>query len=126
MAVIIQNQNATVFDVYAETCPSRTLLNLVTSRWAVLIVGALEDGPMRFGALRRRLEGISQKVLTDKLRDLESEELDLRRVVERPLSVEYALTPVGRTLVEPLSALRIWAQAHCDERSSAPSRIPPT
>jgi DNA-binding HxlR family transcriptional regulator len=104
----------TVFDVYAEACPARTLLSRVTSRWAVLVIGALEDGPERFGALRRRLEGISQKVLTDKLRDLEAAGLVSRRVVERPLAVHYELTPLGRGLIEPLSVLRVWAQDHCD------------
>lgn len=103
----------TVFDVYSEDCPSRALLALVTSRWAVLVVGALEDGPQRFGALRRRLEGISQKVLTDKLRDLEAEGLLTRTVIDRPLAVQYELTALGRTLVVPLTALRVWAQEHC-------------
>ena len=106
---------ATVFDVYAKGCPARALLSLVTSRWAVLVVGALEDGPLRFGALRRRLEGVSQKVLADKLRDLEGEGLVARTVVDRPLAVLYELTSLGRTLVEPLTALRLWAQRHCDE-----------
>lgn len=106
----------TVFDVYAETCPSRALLSLVTSRWAVLVIGALEEGPQRFGALRRRLEGISPKVLTDKLRDLEAEGLLTRTVVDAPLAVHYELTPRGRTLVKPLTALRLWAQDHCDAR----------
>lgn len=66
----------------------------------------LEDGPLRSGALRRRLEGISQKVLTDKVRDLEDEGLLARTVVDKPLAVYYELTPLGRTLVEPLTALR--------------------
>lgn len=64
--------------------PARALLSLVTSRWAVLVSGALEEGPQRFGALRRRLEGISPKVLTDKLRDLEAEGLLTRTVVDAP------------------------------------------
>jgi DNA-binding HxlR family transcriptional regulator len=107
----------TVFDVYAETCPSRALLNLVTSRWAVLILGLLAQGPVRFGALRRRLDGISQKVLTEKLRDLEAEGLVDRTVVSRPLAVEYALTEIGHTLTIPLTALREWAEAHCDAKA---------
>ena len=115
MAVLAQDPNGTtVFDVYAPTCPSRSLLDLVTSRWAVLIVGALEDGPLRFGAIRRRLEGVSQKVLTEKLRDLEEQGLVTRTVIDRPLAVRYELTPVGLTLTEPLAQLRTWAQSHCD------------
>lgn len=108
--------DATVFDVYAVGCPSRQVLSLVTSRWAVLVVGALEHGPLRFGALRRRLEGISQKVLTDKLRDLEAAGLITRTTVDRPLAVSYELTAVGHSLTEPLAALRDWAQDHCGRR----------
>lgn len=74
-----------MFDVYSETCPSRTLLNLVTNRWAGLILGVLEQEPVRFGVLRRRLDTISQKVLTEKLRDLETEGLISRTVIDRPL-----------------------------------------
>ena len=106
----------TVFDVYSETCPSRALLNLVTSRWAVLILGVLEQQPLRFGELRRRLGTISQKVLTEKLRDLETEGLISRTVIDRPLAVEYALTDIGRTATVPLAGLREWAEAHCDAR----------
>lgn len=116
MAVLEQRpETVTVFDVYAPTCSSRQLLNLVTSRWAVLIVGALEDGPLRFGVLRRLLDGISPKVLTEKLRDLEGQRLVERSVTERPLAVDYRLTDVGRSLTVPLAQLRMWAQSHCDD-----------
>ena len=108
-----------VFDVYAESCPSRQLLNLVTSRWAVLAVSALGDGPVRFGALRRRLEGISAKVLADKLRQLEEEGLVERVIVDRPLAVTYGLTEVGRSLVVPLATLCRWAESHCDLAANA-------
>jgi len=110
----------TVFDAYAEGCPSRRLLDLVTSKWAVLAVGALEDGPARFGALRRRLEGVSSKVLSDKLRQLEDEGLIERVIIERPLAVTYGLTEVGRSLVVHLANLRRWAEAHCDADIAGP------
>jgi DNA-binding HxlR family transcriptional regulator len=117
MAVITHPAGTpTVFDAYAASCPSRRLLTLVTSRWAVLAVGALEDGPARFGELRRRLDGISSKVLADKLRQLEDEDLVERVVVDRPLAVTYALTDIGRSLVDHLTGLRRWAEAHCDAR----------
>jgi DNA-binding HxlR family transcriptional regulator len=120
MATLAQSfAGSAEFDVYGATCPSRALLDLVTSRWAVLLVGALEEGPQRFGALRRRLEGVSQKVLTEKLRDLEAEGLVTRTVIDRPLAVHYELTPVGRTLVQPLAALRDWARTHCDSRATS-------
>ena len=116
MAVDAHSQACmTVFDVYDERCTSRELFKLITSPWAILIIGALENGPARFGALRRRLQGISQKVLTDKLRDLEAEGLIDRTVQPRPLAVTYQLTLLGETLIEPLTALRLWAQDHCNE-----------
>ena len=118
MATLTQ-PGSTVFDVYGETCPSRALLALVTSRWAVLLTGALEEQPQRFGALRRRLEGVSQKVLTEKLRDLEAEGLIIRTVVDRPLAVYYELTAIGQSVARPLAALREWAQTHCDDRAAA-------
>jgi len=119
MATLTQPPSGTtVFDVYGETCPSRALLGLVTSRWAVLLIGALEEHPLRFGALRRRLEGVSQKVLTEKLRDLEAEGLVSRTVVDRPLAVHYELTAIGHSVARPLAALREWAQTHCDDRAA--------
>ena len=105
----------TRFDVYLATCPSRELLDLVTSRWAVLIVIALGFGAMRFGSLKRQLAGISPKVLTEKLRLLEEQDLVRRTVIERPLAVEYELTPAGFSLLVPLSYLRKWAEDHCDQ-----------
>ncbi|CAA9404212.1 MAG: hypothetical protein AVDCRST_MAG35-1066 [uncultured Quadrisphaera sp.] len=108
------SREVTLFDVYAADCPARDLLSLATGRWAVLVVGALQDGPLRFGALRRRLEGISAKVLTEKLREMEDGGLLDRRVDDRPLAVHYELTPLGRGLVEPLAALRAWAETSCD------------
>ncbi len=97
-------------NVYSAVCPSRTVLNLVAGRWTPLIVGALADGPQRFGELKRRLDGVTQKVLTDKLRGLERDGVVARHVVERPLEVHYELTELGTTLVAPLAALRGWAE----------------
>ncbi|TQS42478.1 helix-turn-helix transcriptional regulator [Cryptosporangium phraense] len=71
--------------------------------------------------MRRRPEGISSKVLADKLRQLESEGLVERVIVERPLAVTYGLTEVGRTLLGSLTALRVWAEAHCDAEVPTPS-----
>lgn len=103
-----------LFDVCATDCPARDLLSLVTGRWAVLVVGAIQDGPPRFGTLRRCLEGISAKVLTDTLREMEGGGLPNRRVDDRPLAVHYELTPLGRGLVELLAALRARAETSCD------------
>lgn len=100
-------------DVYADACPTRHVLDLVGDKWATLIVGLLEEGPQRFAVLHRQIGGISQKMLTQTLRRLERDGLVLRTVyAEVPPRVEYALTPLGRTLCEPLAALRNWAEDH--------------
>jgi DNA-binding HxlR family transcriptional regulator len=104
-----------VTDVYSRSCPSRAVLNLVAGRWTALIIGSMETGPRRFGEIRRQLDGITQKVLTDKLRGLERDGIVKRTVVERPLEVHYELTPLGHTLIGPLAAIRDWAEEHIDE-----------
>lgn len=104
------------FDVFAAACPSRTVLDIIGARWTVLIIGALEDGPQRFGALERIAGGISAKVLTQVLRSLERDGLVTRTLYpEVPPRTEYALTPLGRELIGPLRALRDWSEAHIGE-----------
>ena len=99
------------WDVYDPDCPSRTVLDLIARRWTVLIVGALADGPRRFGQLRRTVGGISAKVLTQVLRDLARNGLITRTLYpEIPPRTEYALTDLGQALIGPLAALRDWAE----------------
>ena len=100
-------------DPYRADCPTRRILDRIGDRWTVLIVGALADGDVRFSQLRRRVEGISQKMLTQTLRGLERDGLVRRTVhAEVPVSVEYSLTDAGRTLLGPLDALRVWSIEH--------------
>lgn len=81
-------------DVYEAQCPCRAMLDLLANKWSALAIGALEDGPLRFGALQRRLQGISPKVLTQTLRRLEDAGLIERTVYPAvPLHVEYELSP---------------------------------
>lgn len=98
---------------FDSDCPAtREILTLVGDKWSVLVVVALSEGPVRFNELKRSLEGISQRVLTHTLRSLERDGLVSRRVFPtKPPSVEYQLTALGRTLLEPVSALAIWAQS---------------
>lgn len=114
-------------DLYRADCAARPILDRVGDRWTVLIIGVLSDGDARFSRLRRRIEGISQKMLTQTLRGLERDGLVRRTVYpEVPARVEYALTPQGRTLEKPLRALQQWAlenedairdaQSHYDQR----------
>ena len=95
----------------AEKCPAiRDVLNRVGDKWSVQIVGLLGDGAMRFSELRRSIEGISQRMLTLTLRGLERDGLIERTVFpEIPPRVEYELTRLGQTLLEPIRGLADWA-----------------
>ena len=109
---------------YRADCPTRHILDRIGDRWTVLIVGALWDGSARFSELRRRIEGISQKMLTQTLRDLERDGLVERTIyAEVPPRVEYALTPLGVTLCKPIASLGEWATAHIDEVKRAQARF---
>ena len=98
----------------------REVLSLVGDKWSVLIVMILRNGTKRFNEMRHSVEGISQRMLTRTLRQLEREGLISRRVEPTvPPSVYYALTPLGRTLLEPVAALAGWAQTHYAEICAA-------
>jgi DNA-binding HxlR family transcriptional regulator len=103
-------------DVYAADCPTRRVLDLIGDKWSVLIIGMLEDGPKRFSQLQRSIGGISQKMLTQKLRSLERDGIISRTLYpEVPPRVDYELTPLGETLCAPIEAVRRWAEQHIDE-----------
>lgn len=104
------------WDVYDRNCPTRQLLDRIGDRWTVLIVGTLDRGPLRFGEIARRIDGISQKMLTQTLRGLERDGLVIRTLYPQvPPRVEYELSPAGRTLQEPLRALEAWAESHMSD-----------
>lgn len=101
---------------YAAACPSRQVLDRIGDRWTVLLMGVLAGGPRRFTELAREVEGISQKMLTQTLRGLERDGLVTRTVFPTvPVRVDYELTPLGRTLRDPIAALERWATDHMDE-----------
>lgn len=109
-----------VWNVMVATCPSRTSLARIANKWTAMIVIALSGGPLRFGQVRQAVDGISGKVLADTLRDLERDGLLTRTAHdEMPPRVEYELTPLGRSLREPLTALARWAEAHIEEVEQA-------
>ncbi|MFI6575752.1 winged helix-turn-helix transcriptional regulator [Nocardiopsis sp. NPDC050513] len=106
----------TAFDVLTATCPSRTSLARIANKWTAMVVIALGSGRKRFGDLRTAVDGISGKVLTDTLRNLERDGLVARHVYpEVPPRVEYELTALGHTLQVPLRALGRWAEEHIEE-----------
>jgi DNA-binding HxlR family transcriptional regulator len=91
----------------------REVLHRVGDKWSVLVVVLLRDGPRRFSVLKRAVDGISQRMLTLTLRGLERDGLVTRTLYPSvPPRVEYALTPMGRTLLQPISALATWAERH--------------
>lgn len=96
-----------------ENCPVRDVLNRIGDKWSTLIVGTLGERDHRFGELRRALPDISQRMLTQTLRDLTREGLVSRHVFPTtPPGVEYRLTEMGRSLLDPLAALVQWAERH--------------
>jgi len=105
-------------DVLEESCTTRQALERLGSKWRVLLVYALLDGPHRPADLRRRIPGISQKVLTAQLRSMEDDGLVERVVLkaDAPQRVEYGLTPLGRTLEQPLAAVCAWATGRAAAR----------
>lgn len=103
--------NDFIGNVYDPNCPSRVVLARIGDKWAALVVQILAGGPLRFSELRGRVQVVTPKVLTQTLRSLERDGLLKRTVFAQvPPRVDYELTPLGRTLLEPLAALRDWAQ----------------
>lgn len=101
------------WDPYDRNCPTRRLLDRIGDRWTVLVVGALADGPLRYSELHKRIDGVSQKMLTQTLRGLERDGLVLRTVTPQiPPRVDYELTAAGQSLRGPLKALEDWAKEH--------------
>ncbi len=105
---------------YQAGCATRRILDRIGDRWTVLVIGVLGESDARFSELRRRVEGVSQKMLTQTLRGLERDGLVRRTVYpEVPVRVEYALTGEGRTLLEPLRALQEWSIEHLGNVSAS-------
>jgi len=98
---------------YYAQCPTRQILDRIGDKWAVLVLGRLAEGPVRFNRLRREIEGISQKMLSQTLRELERDGLVHRAAFATvPVTVEYSISPLGQTLVAPIEALSRWAETH--------------
>jgi DNA-binding HxlR family transcriptional regulator len=104
-----------IHNVYDKNCPTRHALDLIGDKYTVLVIIFLQETPRRFSELQRMITGISQKVLTQTLRSLERDGLLTRTIYpEVPPRVEYALTPLGETLIDPLVALREWAETNIE------------
>ncbi len=111
------------FDVMTAACPTRQVLRRIGDRWTMLVIMALAPGTLRFSELRRAIEGVTQKVLTETLRALERDGLVEREAIPTvPVTVRYTLTPLGHSLAEAVAAIRVWAYAHMDEIDAARQR----
>ena len=118
-------------DVLNPRCPSRLVLDRIADKWTALVIQVLASGTRRYAELQREIGGISQKMLTQTLRSLERDGLVQRKVYpEVPPKVEYALSKLGRTLIEPLQAICRWSEKHLSEleanRARAKAKIETT
>jgi DNA-binding HxlR family transcriptional regulator len=112
-----------VFDVFAKACTSRTILEHVTGRWGILAMAALLDGTFRFNALRRKVDGVSEKMLAQTLQALERDGF-VHRVAQSsiPPKVEYSLTPMGRDTAARLIDLIEFVEAQMPAVTEAQGR----
>lgn len=107
---------------FSVECPSRLLFDQIADKWSMMVLTVLDAGPKRFNAVKRQLEGVTQKALTQCLRRLERNGLILRRVLPvSPVAVEYEITSLGRSLQIPFKALYSWTLDHMAEVDDARS-----
>ena len=100
-------------NLFDPDCPTRLILDRIGDKWTVLALLLLDDRPLRFTELRNGIAKVAPKVLTQTLRRLERDGLVTREVfAEVPPRVVYALTPMGRSLIEPIAAVKNWAEEH--------------
>ena len=114
------NEGAVAPDAYLKGCASRTVLEVIANKWTNLAVCALKERPLRFGELRRRLDGVTQKMLTQTLRALERNGLVTRTVYPTiPPRVDYELTDLGRDVAGLLDGILVWSEEHVAEITAA-------
>jgi DNA-binding HxlR family transcriptional regulator len=108
------------WDVFNSRCPTRVVLDRIADKWTVLTIRRLAHGTLRFAQLRRSIDGISQKVLTNTLRGLERDGIVTRRIYASvPPRVEYTLTDLGRSLCGLVEGICGWAEAHIEQVQEA-------
>lgn len=125
------------YNPYIAQCPTRLALDRITDKWVVLILVLLSHEPYRFNRLRREVDGITQKVLSQTLKKMERDGLITRQAFATvPVTVEYAITDLGRTLSDCVEALTRWAEVNIEQvlesqrrydtaaQSGAPARMP--
>lgn len=100
-------------DVSVNACAYRRVLEIISSKWIVLVMHVLEEGSKRYGEIARRIEGVSQKMLTQTLRQLERDGLVRRNVYPTvPPTVDYTLTPLGESLMRHIRGFKDWTNVY--------------
>jgi DNA-binding HxlR family transcriptional regulator len=112
------------YDAFVAACPSRQLLDRLADKWVALTLAALADGEQRYSELSRTIAGVSQKMLTQTLRNLERDGIVLRSITPAvPVRVDYRLTPLGTSLLPVVAAIKDWAEQHMDQVLTARERF---
>ena len=115
-----REQERAAYNAYVAECPSRQVLDALSDKWVTLVLTALADSPRRYSELTRTIAGVSQKMLTQTLRMLERDGLVSRTItVSVPVRVDYELTPLGRTLLPVVRAIKDWSENHIAEVHAA-------
>ncbi|HCT75922.1 MAG TPA: transcriptional regulator [Micromonosporaceae bacterium] len=115
------------YDAFLTACPSRQLLDAISDKWVCLTLSTLSNGSQRYSDIARHIAGISQKMLTQTLRNLERDGLIKRTVTPSvPVRVDYELTPLGRSLMPVMGAVKEWAEAHMSKVLQARSTFDST
>jgi DNA-binding HxlR family transcriptional regulator len=116
-------RSAPVYDAFVADCPTRELLVRLSDKWVSLVLVALAAGPMRYRQLHRRIDGVSQKMLTQTLRAMARDGLLTRTVTPSvPLRTDYELTPLGHSLLPLVAAIKAWAEANIEAVEQARRR----
>ena len=108
------------YNAYVAECPSRQVLDAISDKWVTLVLTGLADGPQRYSDLARRIAGVSQKMLTQTVRQLERDGLVTRTITPSvPVRVDYELTALGETILPVVVAIKQWSEAHIREIHAA-------
>jgi DNA-binding HxlR family transcriptional regulator len=112
------------YNAYLAECPSRQLLDRLSDKWVSLVLSALADGEHRYSELSRKIVGVSQKMLTQTLRNLERDGVVSRSITPAvPVRVDYRLTSLGQSLLPVVAAIKTWAEANMDAVLNARRRF---
>ena len=115
-----REQERDAYNAYVAECPSRQVLDALSDKWVTLILTALADAPRRYSELARTISAVIQKMLTQTLRMLERDGLVTRTITASvPVRVDYQLTPLGRTLLPVVRAIKDWSETHISEVHAA-------